>query len=101
MWEYNCDGDVYRVSNSSKHWKGPVLVEINGTVHFSRNTVYLHHKASGPAEVKATGKISYREYGRLHRTNGPAIIHADGKKEYWINGNSLSPMEYLMIFNKV
>jgi hypothetical protein len=51
------------------------------------------HRLDGPARVHRDNMFWYKE-GKLHRLDGPAIIERAGPKQYWIEGQKLSPKEY-------
>jgi hypothetical protein len=53
----------------------------------------LRHREHGPAYIHKDNKVWFFE-GKLHRLDGPAVIEGGGPKQYWINGQRLSPKEY-------
>ena len=51
------------------------------------------HRIGGPARTHKDSKWYY-ENGLLHRLDGPAVDAKARPKEYWINGQQLSPKNY-------
>ena len=76
------------------------LHRIYGPAHISTyykyEMWYLHgdlHRVGGPAVILKNGELWFQN-DRPHRLDGPAISGAGRKKEYWINGQKLSPKIY-------
>lgn len=51
------------------------------------------HRIDGPARVHNANAFWYKD-GKLHCLCGPAVIEKAGPKQYWIEGQRLSPKEY-------
>jgi len=51
------------------------------------------HRIGGPALRHKEVMHWYKE-GKLHNLEGPAVINPAGPKQYWIDGNRLSPKEF-------
>jgi len=51
------------------------------------------HREGGPAVRHKKNELWFKD-GQLHRLDGPAVITGGGPKEYWIDGQKLSPKEY-------
>ena len=43
-----------------------------------------HHRADGPAIIRADGSQEWIIHGGHHRADGPAIIRPDGTQEWWL-----------------
>ncbi len=52
-----------------------------------------YHRIGGPAVMHKGTLLWYKE-GKLHNLEGPAVIEKAGPKQYWIEGNRLSPKEF-------
>lgn len=37
--------------------------------------------------------------GKLHRDDGPAVEYSDGYKEWFLNGEKISPLTHIMMIN--
>lgn len=84
---------VYRNANGNYH-------RLHGPAYISRNYNYeiwykdgLMHREDGPAFTHNKNEY-YFQNGKLHRLDGPAVITKGGPKEYWIDGQKLSPKYY-------
>jgi hypothetical protein len=53
----------------------------------------LIHRDVGPA-IRHKDIFMYYKDGELHRLDGPAVVHRGGPKQYWIEGQKLSPKQY-------
>lgn len=71
---------------------GPCYISLNYDVEIWRNHGVLH-RIGGPAIRHKNDRRWYVD-GKLHREDGPAVETPAGPKEYWLDGNKLSPKEY-------
>jgi hypothetical protein len=64
--------------------------------HYKYEIWYQHgdvHRVDGPAVIMKNCEFWFQN-DKPHRIGGPAISGAGRKKEYWINGQKLSPKIY-------
>lgn len=95
-WGYNPDNkldEVYLNKEGKKH-------RVYGPAYISHRYNYEewcingeYHRVGGPA-LKHKDSEFWLQHGKLHRLDGPAVITPSGPKQYWINGQKLSPKEY-------
>jgi hypothetical protein len=71
---------------------------INGkiyeTIWYSSNTK-RRHRLEGPAEEFADGTKFWRINGLISRLNGPAVEYPSGNVAYYIDGEYLTPENYI------
>ena len=77
-----------------------IFHRIFGPAHISRRFDFEawykegeFHREDGPAYRHKNNKY-WLLNGKLHRLDGPAVDAKGHPKEYWINGQQLSPKEY-------
>jgi hypothetical protein len=92
----NLDGKwdvVYRNKEGTKHRiYGPAYT----SKYYDIEEWYKNgelHRVGGPA-IRHKNNEYWYENGKKHRLDGPAIISGGGPKQYWIEGQRLSPKEY-------
>ncbi len=104
----------YRGGPASRNWPQPLrkkadIVYYNndrqkhrkyGPAHISHiydfEAWYINgelHRIGGPARRHKDSRWWFVE-GKLHRLDGPAVDMKGHPREYWINGQKLSPKEY-------
>ena len=82
---YDTDRKLHRIY-------GPAYI----STYYKYELWYTHgdlHRVAGPAVVLKNGEFWFQN-DKPHRLDGPAISGAGRKKEYWINGQKLSPKIY-------
>lgn len=83
----------YRNSENNLHRiYGPAYISSNYKVEEWYKNGELH-RANGPARTHNDNKWYYTD-GKLHRLDGPAVDAKGHPKEYWIDGQQLSPKNY-------
>jgi hypothetical protein len=99
VWQQYWCGNVPGVDIEYRNKEGK-LHRIYGPAYLSKNyDVELwykdgkFHREGGPA-VKHRNNFLWYQDGKLHNLNGPAIDVGGEPKQYWINGQKLSPKEY-------
>lgn len=84
---------VYYNNDEKKHRKyGPAVI----SPIYDFEAWYFDgvlHRIGGPARRHRDSRWWFVE-GKLHRLDGPAVDMKGHPKEYWINGQQLSPKEY-------
>lgn len=63
--------------------------------HLRREDRYLHRE-DGPAVISPEGIQYWLIKDRLHREDGPAIVYPDGYSEYYIEGNEMSELQFML-----
>lgn len=90
-------GPIYDVAYRNKEGKyhriyGPAYISTRYQVEeWYKDGV--RHREGGPAITHKNTRIWIKD-GKLHRLDGPAIEEPAGPKQYWINGQKLSPKQY-------
>lgn len=92
----NLDGEwdyVYRNKEGNKHrLYGPAYISERYDIEeWFKDGEY--HRIDGPAIRHKNNEYWFRD-GKKHRLDGPAVITGGGPKQYWIEGQQLSPKEY-------
>jgi hypothetical protein len=84
---------VYRNKDGVKHRiYGPAYVSKHYNIEeWFKDGVY--HRVGGPA-IQHNNNEYWYENGKKHRLDGPAIITDGSPRQYWIDGQKLSPKEY-------
>jgi len=84
---------VYLNQEGKKHRiYGPAYISKKYDIEeWHKNGVF--HREGGPA-VRHRKNMYWFKEGVLHRLDGPAIDTGGGPKEYWVDGQQLSPKEY-------
>lgn len=54
----------------------------------------LYHRNDGGPALRHKSTFLWYQEDKLHRLDGPAVVSKGNPKEYWINGQKLSPKEY-------
>lgn len=80
---------------------GPAYISVAGTIHYVEGNDRELSRKVGPAVIYSTGQVAFRNTQGRHRTDGPAYISEGGRKEYWINGQKLSELEYFLKYGVV
>jgi len=84
---------VYRNKAGQKHRiYGPAYISIKYDIEIWYKEDKFH-RLDGPAIRHKKSLVWYKE-GKLHRLDGPAVSDPGGPKQYWIEGQRLSPKEY-------
>lgn len=94
-WSWTASGfDIeYKNAAGKRHriW-GPAYISKKYDIEiWYKNGEY--HRENGPAITHKNNFLWYYG-GKLHNLQGPAIDTGGGPKQYWINGQKLSPKEY-------
>lgn len=100
------DNDVIywgSTSWNSHRDKGPCYIEEDGHLIFLIDAERNYTRKKGPSYITPDGSISYYKcdscrLDTLHRTDGPALIHDNGDKEYWVDGDIVTPLEFFATY---
>lgn len=72
---------------------GPAYINRDYNVEMWYKDGVLHRGDGGPAVIHNDNRYWYVD-GLRHREDGPAIDSKGQSKQYWLNGQRLSPKEY-------
>jgi hypothetical protein len=95
MWRPTTDGYDYAYFDSDRR-KHRLFGPAYTSSKYGIQEWYKHgefHRIDGPAIIHKNNQYWYKE-GKKHRLDGPAIITGGGPKQFWIEGQKLSPKEY-------
>ena len=92
------DGATKWYKNGKLHREeGPAIEWADGPKEWYKNG--QRHREDGPAIEYCNGK-EWWVNGQYHREDGPAVEYINGHKEYWINGEEMSAVEFLLKVGK-
>lgn len=87
-----CDADVPVSSRNMHRLFGPAYISRKYNIEAWYKDGEFH-RVGGPAYRHKNNQV-WMVDGKLHRLDGPAVDIKGHPKEYWINGQKLSPKEY-------